>query len=154
MEISIPKKGIAKECSNYHTTALLSHAGKVMFKILEDRLQSMWSETFQIDVQAGFRKARGMRDQIAKICWIMNKAREFQKNIYFCFIDYVKAFDCVIAANCEISLKRWEHQTPYLSPEKPVCELRSNISNWSWNNWLVQNWERNMTRLYIVTLLI
>ena len=94
MEISIPKKGNAKECSNYHTTALISHARKVMLKILEDRLKSMWSKNFQIDVQAGFRKGRGTRDQIANICWIMKKAREFQKNIYFCFIDYTKAFDC------------------------------------------------------------
>ena len=94
IEISIPKKGNSKECSNYHTIALISHARKVMLKILEARLQSMWNENFQIGVQAGFSKGRGTRDQIANICWIMKKARESQKNICFCLIDYSKAFDC------------------------------------------------------------
>ena len=84
----------AKECSNYHTIALISHASKVMLKILQARLQQYMNRELP-DVQAGFRKGRGTRDQIANICWVMEKAREFQKNIYFCFIDYVKAFDCV-----------------------------------------------------------
>ena len=92
--IPIPKKGNAKECSNYCTIALISHASKVMLKILQARLQQYVNHEFP-DVQAGFRKGRGTRDQIANIRWIMEKAREFQKNIYFCFIDYVKAFDCV-----------------------------------------------------------
>ena len=92
--ILIPKKGTAKECSNYHTIALLSHASKVMLKILEARLQQYVNRELP-DGQAGFRKGRGTRDQIANICWIMEKAREFQKSIYFCFIDYAKAFDCV-----------------------------------------------------------
>jgi len=83
----------AKECSNYHTIALISHAGKVMLKILQARLQQYVNREIP-DVQAGFRKGRGTRDQIANICWIMEKARQFQKNIYFCFIDYAKAFDC------------------------------------------------------------
>ena len=83
-----------KECSNYHTIALISHASKVMLKILQARLQQYVNRELP-DVQAGFRKSRGTRDQIANICWIMEKAREFQKNIYFCFIDYAKAFDCV-----------------------------------------------------------
>ena len=91
---SIPKKGNAKECSNYHTIALISHASKVMLKILQARLQQYVNHELP-DVQAGFRKGRGTRDQIANIRWIMEKAREFQKNIYFCFIDYAKAFDCV-----------------------------------------------------------
>ena len=91
---SNPKKGNAKECSNYHTTALISHASKVMLKILQARLQQYVNCELP-DVQAGFRKGRGTRDQIANICWIIEKAREFQKNIYFCFIDYAKAFDCV-----------------------------------------------------------
>uniref|UniRef100_A0A8B9WT04 RNA-directed DNA polymerase n=1 Tax=Bos mutus grunniens TaxID=30521 RepID=A0A8B9WT04_BOSMU len=90
--IPIPKKGNAKECSNYHTVALISHASKVMLKILQARLQQYLINELP-DVQAGFRKGRGTRDQIANICWIMEKAREFQKNIYFCFIDYAKAFD-------------------------------------------------------------
>ena len=91
---SNPKKGNAKECSNYGTIALISHASKVMLKILQVRLQQYVNRELP-DVQAGFRKGRGTRDQIANICWIMEKAREFQKNIYFCFIDYAKPFDCV-----------------------------------------------------------
>ena len=92
--IPIPKKGNAKECSNYHTIALISHASKVMLKILQARLWQYVSHELP-DVQAGFRKGRGTRDQIANIHWIMENAREFQKNIYFCFLDYAKAFDCV-----------------------------------------------------------
>ena len=90
----IPKKGNAKECSNYHTIALISHASKVMLKILQARLQRYVNGELP-DVQAHFRKGRGTRDQIANIHWIMEKAREFQKNIYFWFIDYAKAFDSV-----------------------------------------------------------
>ena len=90
----IPKKGNAKECSNYHTIALISHASKVMLKILQASLQQYVNRELP-DVQAGFRKGRGTRDEIANICWIMEKAKEFQKNIYFCFIDYAKALDCV-----------------------------------------------------------
>ena len=90
----ILKKGSANECSNYCTIALNSHASKVMLKILQARLQPYVNPELP-DVQAGFRKGRGTTDQIANIHWIMQKAREFQKNIYFCFIDYAKAFDCV-----------------------------------------------------------
>ena len=93
--IPIPKKGNAKECSNYRTIALISHASKVMLKILQAMLQQYLNCELP-DVQAGFRKGRGTRDQIANICWIIKKTREFQKNIYFCFIDYAKAFDCVV----------------------------------------------------------
>ena len=82
------------ECSNYCTIALISHASKVMLNILQARLQQYVNHELP-DVQAGFRKGRGARDQIANNCWIMEKAREFQKNIYFCFIDHAKAFDCV-----------------------------------------------------------
>ena len=92
--IPIPKKGNAKECSYYCTIALISHASKVMLKSLQARLQQYVNSELP-DVQAGFRKGRGTRNQIANIRWIMEKAREFQKNIYFCFIDYAKAFDCV-----------------------------------------------------------
>ena len=92
--ILIPKKDNAKECSHYHTIALISHASKVMFKILQARLQQYVNQELP-DVQPGFRKGRGTRDQIANIHWIIEKAREFQKNICFCFIDYTKAFDCV-----------------------------------------------------------
>ena len=92
--IPIPKKGSAKECSNHQTVALISHASKVMLKILHAGLQHYVNKDLP-DVQAGFRKGRGTRDQIASICWITEKAREFQKNIYLCFIDYAKAFDSV-----------------------------------------------------------
>ena len=92
--IPIPKKGNAKECSNYRISVLISHARKVMLKILQARLQQYINRELP-DVQAGLRKVRGTRDQIANIRWIIKKAREFQKNIYFCFIDYAKAFDCV-----------------------------------------------------------
>ena len=92
--IPIPKKDNAKECLNYNTIALISCASKVMLKILQVRLQQYMNHELP-DVQAGFRKGRGNRDQIANIRWIKEKAREFQKNIYFCFIDYAKAFDCV-----------------------------------------------------------
>jgi len=87
-------KGNAKECSNYLTIALISHASKVMFKILQGRLQQYVNHKIP-DVQAGFRKGRGTRDQIANIHWIIEKRREFQKNTYFCIIEYAKAFDCV-----------------------------------------------------------
>ena len=92
--IPIPKKGNAKECSNYYAIALISHPSKVMLKILQARLQQFVNRELP-DVQAGFRNCRGTRDQIASIHWIIEKAREFQKNIYFCFIDYAKAFDYV-----------------------------------------------------------
>ena len=92
--IPISKKGNAKECSNYHTIALISHASKVMLKILQVSLQQYVNRELP-NVQAGFRKGRGTRDQIANIRWIMEKAREFQKNTYFYFIDNAKAFDCV-----------------------------------------------------------
>ena len=90
--IPIPNKGNAKECSNYQTTVLISHASKVMLKVLQARLQQYVNRELP-DVQAGFRKARGTRDQIVNIHWIIKKAREFQKNIYFCFIDDAKSFD-------------------------------------------------------------
>ena len=92
--IPIPKKGNAKECSNYLTVALISHASKVMLKILQVRLQQ-YVKCEHPDVQAGFRRGRGTRDQTANIHWIIEKAREFQKNIYFCFTVYAKAFDCL-----------------------------------------------------------
>ena len=89
--IPIPKKSNTKECTNYRTIALISHTGKVMLKILQVRLQQYANHELP-DVQAGFKKGRGTRDQIVNIYWIIEKAREFQKNIYFCFIDYAKTF--------------------------------------------------------------
>ena len=91
---AILKKGNAKDCFNYHTTTLIAHASKVMIKILQARLQQYMNWVIP-DTQAEFRKSRGTRDQIANICWIIEKASEFQENIYICFIDYAKAFDCV-----------------------------------------------------------
>ena len=97
--IPIPKKGNAKECANYHTIPLISHASKVMLKILQARLQQFVKCELP-DVQAGFRKGRGTRDQIANIRWIIKKAREFQKNINFCLIDWVKPLTVWITINC------------------------------------------------------
>ena len=116
--ISIPKKGNAKECSNCHTTALIWHASKIMLKILQVRLQQYVNWEIP-DVQAGFRKGRGTRDQIANICWIMEKTREFQKNIYFCFIDYTKAFDCVDHN------KLWNILNEMVIPDLITCLLRN-----------------------------
>ena len=99
VSIPIPKKGNPKEYLNYHTIALISHASKVMLKLLQARLQQYMNPELS-DVQAGFRKARGTKDQIANICWIIEKEREFHKNIYFCFIDYAKVFDCIITIHC------------------------------------------------------
>ena len=109
--ISIPKKGNAKEHSDYHTIALISHTNKVMLKILQARLQQYVNQEL-LEVQVGFRKGRGTRDQIGNIHWIIEKAREFQKNIYFCFIDYAKAF-VWITISCGKFLKRWEYNTTW-----------------------------------------
>ena len=118
--IPISNKGNAKECSNYRTIAHISHASKVMLKILQARLQQYVNQELP-DVQAGFRKGRGTRDQIANSCWIIEKAREFQKNIYYCFIDYAKAFNCVDHNKLENSSRDGNTRPPDLPPEKPVC---------------------------------
>src|SRR5574341_211790 len=97
--IPIPKKGNAKECSKYCTIALISHASQVMLKILKARLQQYVNREIP-DVQAGFRKGRGTRDQIANICWIMEKSREFQKNIYFCLLTMPKPLTVWLTINC------------------------------------------------------
>ena len=116
--IPILKKGNAKECSDYCTIAFISHASKVMLKILQARLQQYVNHELP-DVQAGFRKGKGTRDQIANIRWIIKKTREFQKSIYFCFIAYAKAFDCVDHNKLWKILK--EMGTPDLPPEKSRC---------------------------------
>ena len=116
--IPIPKKDNAKECSNYRTIALLSHASKVMLKILQARLQQFTTRELP-DVQAGFRKGRGTRDQTANIHWIIKKAREFQKNIYFSFIDYAKAFDYVDHN------KLWKILKEMGIPDHLTCLLRN-----------------------------
>ena len=118
--------GNAKECSNYCTISLISHASKVMFKILQARLQQYMNCELP-DVQADFRKGRGTRDQIANIHWIIEKARDSQKNIYFCFIDYAKAFDCVDHNKLWKILKRdGNTRPPDLPLKKPVCRSGCN----------------------------
>ena len=124
--IPIPKKGDAKECSNYHIITLISHTSKIMLKILQARVQQYMNYELP-DVQAGFRKNRGTRHQIANIHWITEIAREFQKNIYFCFIDYAKAFDCVDhKKNVENSERDGNTRPPDLPLEKPVYRSGSN----------------------------
>ena len=143
---SNPKKGNAKECTNYRTATLISHASKIMFKILQARLWQYMNHELP-DAQEGFRKGRGTRDQIANICWIIKKAREFKKNIYFCF-------DCVDHN------RLWKILKEIGIPHYFTCLLiilyakKSSTWNQTWNNGLVQNWERSAPRLYIVTLFI
>ena len=117
-----------------------------MPKILQARLQHYVNCELP-DVQAGFRKDRGTRDQTANICWIIKKAREFQKNISFCFIDYAKAFDCVDHKTVENSSRDGNTRPPDLPPEKFVCRSGSNSYNWTWNNRLVPNRKRSTSRL-------
>ena len=126
--IPISKKGNAKEC--YHTIVLTSHTSKSNAQILQVRLQHYVNQELP-DIQAGFKKGRGTIDPIANIHWIIEKAREFQKNIYFCFIDYAKAFDCVDHNKLwkilqENSERDGNTRPCYLPPEKSVCSSRSN----------------------------
>ena len=133
---------------------LLTLNMEVMLKILQARLQQYVNHEI-LDVQAGLIKGRGTRDQIANILWIIKKAREFQKNIYFCFIDYAKAFDCMDHHKLWKILRGMGNtRPPNLPLEKSECRSGSNSWNWTWNNRLVPNRKRSMSRLYIVTLLI
>ena len=116
--IPISKKGNAEECSDYYTIALISHASKVMLKIFQARLQQYMNGELP-DIHAGLRKGRGTGDQIASISWIIEKAREFQNDIYFCFIDYAKAFDCVDHR------KLWKILQEMGIPDHLTCLLRS-----------------------------
>ena len=118
--IPIPKKGNAKECSNYCTIVLISHMSKVMLKILQATLQQYVNQELP-DIQAGFKKGKGTRDQMANICWIIEKASEFQKNIYFCFIDYAKAFYCVENSERDGNIRPLD-----LPLEKTICRSGSN----------------------------
>ena len=122
---SNPKERQCQRISNYSIIALISHASKVMLKILQARLQQYMNCKLS-DVQAGFRKGRGTRDQIANIRWIMEKAREFQKNIYFCFTDSPKAFDCGSQQTLENSERDGNTRAPDLPLEKFVCRSGSN----------------------------
>ena len=119
--IPVPKKIMPKQCSNYYTISLISHTSKVMLKILQARLQQYMNWELP-DVPAGFRKGRATWEQISNICWIIEKTREFQKNIYFCFIDYAKAFDCVYHN------KLWKILKEMGIPEHLTCLLRNLLS--------------------------
>ena len=112
--IPISNRGNAKKCSKYHTIAFISHASKVMFKILQARLQQYVNHELP-DVQARFRKGKGARDQISNIHWVIKKARDIQKNIYFCFINYARAFDCVDHNKLENSERDRNTSSDYLS---------------------------------------
>ena len=127
MSIFIPilKQGNAKECSNYRTTELISHVCKIILKNFPARLQQYMNWEIP-DFQAGFRKGRGIRDQISSICWIIEKARGFQKSIYFWFLDYAKIFYSVNHKRLWKILKEMVTRPPYLRPVKPVCKSRSN----------------------------
>ena len=116
--IPVPKKGNDKACSNCHTIGLISHTSKVMLKILQARLQQYVNHKLP-NVQDGFRRGRGSRNQIANICWVIEKARGFQKNIYFCFLDYAKAFDCVDHN------KLWKILKEMGIPDHLTCLLRN-----------------------------
>ena len=150
-----PKRGYAKECSNYRTIALFSHASKVILKILQARLQQYMNHELP-DVHAGFRKGRGTRDQIANILWIIEKASKFQKSIYFCFIDYAKALTVWIQQQTVENSSRdgkADHLTCllrnlYAGQEATVTTVRT------WSNRLVPNRKRSTSKLYIVIMLI
>ena len=148
--IPIPKKGNAKDSLNYHTIVLISHTSKAMLKILQVRLQQYVNQELP-DVQAGFRKHRRTRNQIANIHWIIEKAREFQKNIYFCFIGYTEAFDYVDHNKlCKILQEMG-------MPDHLTCLLRNLCAGQEATvrtGHGTTDWERSASRLYIVTLLI
>ena len=151
-----PNRYPAKKCSNYCTIALISHASKVMLKILQARLQQYMNCELP-DVQVGFRKGRGTRDQITNIRWTIEKAREFQKNIYFCFIDYAKAFDSVGHNKRNFFFFFIFKNFIYFS-DHLTCLLRNLYAGQEatvrTGHGTVTKWERNMSRLYIVTLLV
>ena len=147
VSIPVPKKGNAKECSNYHTIALISYASKVMLKILQARLQKYLNQELP-DVQAGFRKGRGTRDQIANICWIIKKSERIpEKHLLLLYWLCQSLWLCESQQTVGNSSRDENARPPDLPPEKSVYRSRS-------NSWLVPNWEWSLSRLYIVTLLI
>ena len=135
--IPILKKGKAKEYSNYHTIALISHASKIMLKILQARLHQYVNWEL-LEVRAGFRKGRGTRYQISNLHWIIEKAREFKKASTSASLTMLKPL-CRLWQTVENSERDGNTRPPYLSLEKPVCKSRINSYNWTWNNRLVQN---------------
>ena len=151
--IPIPKKGNAKECLDYWTIALISHAHKVMLKILQARFQEYVNWELP-DVQAKFGKGKGTRILIANIHWIMEKAREFQRNIYFCFVNYAKAFDCVDHNKLWKILKTMGLSDHFTCILRNMCAGQVVTVRARHGTIGFPYWERSMTRLYIVTLLI
>ena len=150
--IPIPKKSHAKECSNYCTIVLISHASKVMVKILQARLQQYVNHELP-DVQAGFRKIRGTRDQIANIRWIIEKAREYQKNICFCFLTMQSLWLCGSQQTGKF-WKRWEYQTTWPASWEICMQVKKQQLELDMEPQTGSRSERSMSRLYIVTLLI
>ena len=143
----------AEEYSNYCTTALISHTSKVILKILQARLQRYVNHELP-DVQAGFRKNKGTRDQIANICWLIKKAREFQKKTSIsALLTTSKPLTVWIMTNCGKFFKRWEHQTTWPASWETCMQVKKQQLDWTWNR-LVPNRKRSTSRLYIVTLLI
>ena len=122
--IPVPKTSNVKECSNYCTIALVSHASKVVLKILQARFQQYVNHELP-DVQAGFRKGRGIRDRIANICWIIGKKREFQKTSTSALLITPKSLTVLVARNCENSLRDGNTRPPELPPKKSACKSRS-----------------------------
>ena len=151
-----PKKGSAKECSNYCTIALISHASRVMLKILQVRLQQYVNQELP-DVQAVFQKGKKkkkrQRNQSSN-CQYQRKQENSRKTSPPTSLTTLEALTVWITTNCGKFLKRWNTRLPYLPPEKSVCRSRSNCQNQTWNNGLVPNQESSISRLYIVTLLI
>ena len=137
---------------NVQTTSLISRASKVMLKILPPRLQQYMNHEFP-DIQAGFRKVGKTRDQIANICWVIERAREFQKNIYFCFIDYAKAFDCVHHNKRKI-WKRWEYQTTWPASWEICMQIKKQQLKLDMEQQTSSKSREEYIRLHIVTLLI
>ena len=151
--IPIPKKGNAKECSNYCTTTVISHTSKVMLKIFQVRFPQHLNRELP-DVQSGFRKGRGTRDQIANIHWITENAREFQKNTYFCFIDYTRTF-VWITTICGKFFKRWEYQTTLLASWEICMQVKKQQLESDMEQLIGSRLGKEYTsRLYILTLLI
>ena len=151
--ILIPKKGNAKECSNYNTIALISQASKVMLKTLQARLQQYVNQELP-DVQIGFRKGRGTRDKIASIPWIMDKAREFQKNAYFSSLTALNLLTVWITTTCGKFLKRWECQTTLPASLEICMQVKKRHLEPDVEQWTGSKLETSTSRLYIITLFI
>ena len=141
------KERKCKECPTYHTTALISPASKAMLKILQASLQQYMNRELP-NVQAGFRKGRGTRDQIANILWIIEKEESSKKHFSFCFIDYAKAFDCVDHSKLENSERDGKTRPHDLPLEKSVCRSGNNRPSWTWNNRLVQVRKNSASAVY------